>query len=674
MVAARQTSFLKRGTQVYIWVIASVIVLLMLNLLLAEGIGRAKSQAIEMASILSQQADNIENARHAVAQVMRSIDLDIVGEEFKRKLSLKISELIEAIEASSMQLAQFVEQDTRAKNPFFNAEAILASTEHHLLDELDLLRQRTQELRATKPDELSWRFSIWAPLSVTLAPMGPLTQSLQETSAALFQSTAQLSSRASRLQYGVLFASLLMVLVLLFAVIRPILKKLEQERRNVLELVAKLREQANQDVLSKLGNRRKFEATIEQVMQRQHEAQYVLILLDFDNFKSINDVYGHSAGDTVIVEAANRLRGYLTGDSELFRLGGDEFAIVLHDSATQPLALKSFCVGLINALGESVFFNARRISLSLSVSAVLLPRSREITLSTLLSEAGLALQRAKQRKPNNIQIVDLNTQQRHDDGSELLRALHAALNNGKIVANYQPIADADGHWIGFESLARWDEDGYRKVRPGKFVPMLEQIEQVGLLTQLALDSAWDFHQRLDRQCPDLYISVNFSHGFLLDELAVKRLCERYPGKGLHWLQCEVVESVFFHRNYETIVANLKRLSDAGCKIALDDFGTGYATLTHLKQFPCDRIKVDKSFVMGIDGQRENAAIVSAVHQLARSLSIDCIAEGVEKEAELSVLSEMGITHFQGYLFGHPAPAAHWLEMSQSQIKYQKELR
>ncbi|NVK31282.1 MAG: diguanylate cyclase, partial [Gammaproteobacteria bacterium] len=593
---ARQSPFLTRGTQVYGWVIVSVILLFGFNLLLAEGVGRAKSQAIEMASILSHQADNIENARHAVSQVMRSIDLDIVSQEFTRKLSLKISELIDDIETSSSALSTFVEAQAAATNPFFSAEDILASTEHHLLDELEILRQRTEELRRTRPDELSWRFSIWAPLSVTLAPMGPLTQALQQTSAALFQSTAQLSSRASRLQYGVFIASLSIVLILLFSVIRPMSKRLEQERRNVLELVAKLSDQANEDVLSKLGNRRKFESTIAQVLQRHSEGQYALILLDFDNFKSINDVYGHSAGDAVIVAAADRLRKYVSSNCEAFRLGGDEFAIVWLESPEHPLRLNNFCVGLTNVLGQSVQFNARRVSISLSIGAVLLPRMRELTLSALLTEAGLALQRAKHRKPNNIQIVDLNAQRSHDDGSQLLRALHAALNSGKIVANYQPITRSDGSWVGFESLARWDEDGYRGVQPGKFVPMLEQIEQVGLLTQLALDRAWDFYQRLERQFSGLYISVNFSHGFLLDELAVKRLCERYPSRGLSWLQCEVVESVFFHRNYETIVANLRRLSEAGCKIALDDFGTGYGTLTHLKQFPCDRIKIDKSFV------------------------------------------------------------------------------
>ncbi|MFC0280553.1 putative bifunctional diguanylate cyclase/phosphodiesterase [Falsigemmobacter intermedius] len=423
---------------------------------------------------------------------------------------------------------------------------------------------------------------------------------------------------------------------------------------------ARLYQAAHSDFLTGLANRAKFNENLQSALTEAGRAgkRVLLLVMDVDRFKTVNDGWGHDAGDTLLREVAQRLQRFVPEAATVARLGGDEFALILPEP--DRLGLPEDLVGdLIAALSRPVRFNGRQIGLSLSAGAAIAFSDGD-TAEALHKSADLALYAAKKQGPGHIRFFEEAFRDEARRETQMLSDARAALLEDRIVPFYQPkICLRSGAPLGFEALLRWHHpDG---VRPPSSISAA--LADPGLSVQLT-------DRMLDGVISDITrwrgmglnvgrVAVNGASGDFLRGDFAERILNRLAQAGLppSVLEVEVTETVFLSQKARNVETILQKLSHAGITIALDDFGTGYASLTHLKQFPVDTIKIDRSFISRLGGPAsEDSVIVDAVVDLARKLGITSVAEGIETATQASMLKARGCDVGQGYFFGHPMPA------------------
>lgn len=426
------------------------------------------------------------------------------------------------------------------------------------------------------------------------------------------------------------------------------------------EYEARLYHAAHHDFLTGLANRAKFNEELQAALsQAARLTQRVLLLvMDIDRFKTVNDGWGHDAGDTMLREVARRLQAAVPREATVARLGGDEFALILPDPDSRGLAV-DIVDDLIAALSQPVRFNGRQIGVSLSAGAAVAFKDGS-TAEDLHKSADLALYAAKKQGPGHIRFLEDGIREEARRETQMLSDARAALQDDRIVPYYQPkICLRSGAPSGFEALLRWQHP--EGVRPPSAISAA--LADPGLSVQLTnrmLDGVIaDITRWRAMGLPVGRIAVNGASGDFLRGDFAERILNRLSQAGLppSVLEVEVTETVFLSQKARNVEDILQKLSRAGITIALDDFGTGYASLTHLKQFPVDTIKIDRSFVSRLGGPAsEDSVIVDAVVDLARRLGITTVAEGIETATQASLLKARGCDVGQGYFFGHPIPA------------------
>jgi diguanylate cyclase (GGDEF)-like protein len=428
---------------------------------------------------------------------------------------------------------------------------------------------------------------------------------------------------------------------------------------------------AYHDALTGLPNRRHFSDQLHRVLAaaRRKERRAAVLLVDLDDFKRINDTLGHSSGDQVLVEVAGRLqevvRAYDTVGRELVpemphtiaRLGGDEFLITVADLTSGEDAaivagrvLKAFAAPLRIA-GQDLFVSA-------SIGISVFPEDGG-DLESLLKHADVALYQAKDAGRNTGEFFNHSMNAAALHRLLLETNLRRAVERDEIAVHFQPLMDArDGRPIGVEALLRWTDPELGLVAPMQFVPVAERIGLIAALTRLVLRrtceqlAAWH-----DAGFKSLRASINLSPQLLRRPDVVHELAGPPIAAGLDpsWIELEITESALMGKPQEAERA-LAELKGRGFRLSLDDFGTGYSSLGHLRRFPFDTLKIDRAFVQDVAVNQTDAAIVAAIVTLARSLRLEPVAEGVESEAQRSVLLQQGCPFMQGYLFGRPMPA------------------
>lgn len=426
---------------------------------------------------------------------------------------------------------------------------------------------------------------------------------------------------------------------------------------------------AHEDNLTKLANRRLFGLRINQaVEQAGARGRCVgLVVLDLNNFKSLNDSLGHAAGDALLCEVAGRLRASAPAGATVARLGGDEFAIILPDLTIED-ARRETVRDLLAGLDEPVLIEGFRTSISVCAGAAIWPRDAE-AVGNLLKCADLALYAAKAEHPGAIRGFTPDMRHASVARAAMLSNARQALDDDRVLPFYQPkLCLRTGQVVGFEALLRW-HDGTGDIQsPASIAAAFEDVELSKRVTDRMLE-------RIIRDCVR-WVEMGVDYGriafnasaadFRRDDFA-EQVLRSISEAGLPAGHCEleVTESVFIGRNTERIIRTLQTLRSEGMTIALDDFGTGYASLTHLQQFPVDVLKIDRSFVSPIgSGSSSSTAVVDAVLQMARSLGIAAVAEGVETPRQAEYLRARGCDIGQGYLFGRPSAASHVPDLCQ----------
>ncbi|PVZ20035.1 MULTISPECIES: bifunctional diguanylate cyclase/phosphodiesterase [unclassified Pseudomonas] len=419
---------------------------------------------------------------------------------------------------------------------------------------------------------------------------------------------------------------------------------------------AQIHHMAHHDILTGLPNRALFRQRLDTALASPAPSRPVtaVLCLDMDNFKRVNDALGHGVGDALLRALASRLRQELREHDLLARLGGDEFAVVLPGLAGAPGAAVS-AQRLIDAVRAPFLIDGHTVSVGLSIGIALAPGDHD-TGDQLLRCADMALYEAKRNGRNRFEYFRLEM----DEAARRRRAiemdLREAIAKQQLELYYQPIIDMGHNTVtGYEALIRWPHPQRGLVMPLDFIPIAEEtglIHDVGALAlHLACREAASWQS--DQTVAVNLSPIQFKSG-RLQALVVSALAE--SGLAPQRLELEITESVLLDDS-EGNIQTLKALKALGVRIALDDFGTGYSSLSYLRSFPFDKIKIDKSFVHDMHNSRESLAIIRAITGMSRSLEIQITAEGVETREQYDRLRGEGCSHFQGYLFGRPVPAA-----------------
>jgi diguanylate cyclase (GGDEF)-like protein len=422
-----------------------------------------------------------------------------------------------------------------------------------------------------------------------------------------------------------------------------------------------MRRLAHFDPLTGLANRGAFQRHLESVLSdaKKTENGAVLFLLDLDQFKSINDSYGHSAGDSLLMDVASRFKAECPDNLFLVRLGGDEFAVVATGVATESDA-QSVVAPLVAALLRPVDIFGHQILIGASVGIAMIPRDGN-SAADLLRRADLALYQAKREGRGRVVFYRPWLDEDMQSRTALVRDLRQAIELGQLRATYQPQVNIQtGEVDGFESLLRWHHPVHGDVSPAKFIPIAESNGLICDLGQWILrESCRQARTWIDQGVDVRKMSVNVSIAQIRQvrfELEVEHILldTRLPPSVL----ClEVTESLFADTSLERIRNVLESLKGVGVKLAIDDFGTGYSSLSYLDGLPFDELKIDRAFVSGIGANASKHRLLKGMIELSHALDLSVIAEGAETEDEVNVLRAMGAEHVQGYVYSRPVAAA-----------------
>ncbi len=426
----------------------------------------------------------------------------------------------------------------------------------------------------------------------------------------------------------------------------------------------RLQHQATIDPVTGLANRAVIRRRLEEDLERTliEDESVALLLLDLDDFKLVNDGYGHLAGDDLLRQFGERLSGTCGPDDLVGRLGGDEFVVIRSGpSAAQEIAPLADRITL--ALHEPFVLDDRRFTVSSSIGiSTFQPGDDPVDMSDLLRRADIAMYQAKRLGPGEVARFNDSMGQRARGNAILRTDLELAIKNRDLEVWLQPIVDTvTGRRLGAEALARWRHPSLGLMSPDVFVPMAERSGLINALGALILDKALEALVRLRRELivdDSFYVSVNVAAPQLRESNFGDIVAAALNTFGISTQQVrlEITESSLVDRSLRGSMQDLRR---SGLQLAIDDFGTGYSSLASLQDLPVDVLKVDRSFVQRIDTDRQAAALVAAVVTMANTLGLETVAEGVETEGQRAALALLGCPSSQGYLFARPLEGSSW---------------
>ena len=378
--------------------------------------------------------------------------------------------------------------------------------------------------------------------------------------------------------------------------------------------------------------------------------EIALLYLDLDRFKPINDTFGHGVGDSVLRIVTDRIEQIIRPHDILARLGGDEFAL-LQTMGAQPSGARTLARRIIEAVSKPILVDGHTVGVGISIGVAVAPFDAE-TSASLVQAADLAMYDAKKAGRSQVRFFEPRMNERLQQRRCIEAELATAIEENQFELAYQPVKDVvSDRVVAVEALVRWNHPTLGRVSPERFIPVAEESGLIVRLGEWVLRQACRDATGWSR---DTRVAVNVSAVQLRQRQFVATVANALVDAGLpaERLELEVTETALI-ADAELTVAILTELRSHGVRIALDDFGTGYSSINYLRRFPFDKIKIDRSFVSGIEQNSESMALVRMIAALGTSLSVATTAEGVETEDELDVVRKAGCSQIQGYLLSKP---------------------
>jgi len=462
-------------------------------------------------------------------------------------------------------------------------------------------------------------------------------------------------------------AAVAILLALLALVFHFLIKRKTAE---LSDKAARLEHLANHDPLTALPNRKLFFDRLKQSLSRaEREGKMLAVLyIDLDQFKQINDSFGHAIGDEVLQEIAARLEKEIRDEDTIARLGGDEFAVVMESLKEAENTMH--CVQRLNSVfKEPVTVRDLNFVLSASIGISLYPQDGN-DAHTLLRNADTAMFKAKEAGRGTFQFYVEDMTRYAVERARLEADLRLALEKNELEVHYQPqIGLKDGRIVGFEALLRWHHPELGMLPPNQFIPLAEESGLILPLGEWVLRTAcWQITQWHSESLQVGVVAVNISARQLADYslLDVVKKILRETGCHPEWLELELTESSIMTQTQQA-VSVMSELRELGVHLAIDDFGTGYSSLAYLRQLPIAKLKIDRSFIKHVSENVDDVAIVRAVTALGKTLNLKVIAEGVETSEQETLLRDEGCDDVQGFYYSRALPAAEAKEFLRQQL-------
>ena len=425
------------------------------------------------------------------------------------------------------------------------------------------------------------------------------------------------------------------------------------------EAQARIEFMALHDALTRLPNRLYLKERLGSLLAqaRRNRRSLAVLFIDLDNFKTVNDSLGHHVGDLLLVEVADRLSAAVRQADIVARLGGDEFVVVLAEVAS-PEDASRVAAKLIETVNGAVAIEGRKLSVSPSIGISVFPGDGD-SADDLIRHADAAMYHAKDSGRSNYQFFTPNMSARAFEVLNQEGLLREAIRKNQFVLHFQPqLRIADGQLMGMEALVRWQHPGRGLVGPDDFIRFAEARGLIAAIGRWVLAEACrQLKQWHDAGYVRVPVAINLSAIEFKQRDLVQAIAGALQATGLdpRYLEIELTESALLDPGKDVLEA-LAELKALGIGLAVDDFGTGYSSLAYLKRYPIDRLKIDRSFVRDILEDADDTAIVTAIIQMAHSLKLTTVAEGVETREQLALLQRLGCVEFQGYLVSRPVGA------------------
>ncbi|MDB6442028.1 diguanylate cyclase (GGDEF) domain-containing protein [Pseudomonas sp. NFACC32-1] len=429
--------------------------------------------------------------------------------------------------------------------------------------------------------------------------------------------------------------------------------------RGVLENT--LQRLAEQDPLTGIANRQGFQTLLAARLAENEGRGLALGHLDLDNFRHANDALGHQAGDRLILQVVSRLKGSLEAGDQLARLGSDEFALLI-DTRRAPQRAEWIAERITQAMAEPYWVDGE--SLLIGCSLGIAHARAQAGADPLMWHAHIAMQQAKSTQGCTFHIFNERINRNARSLADLESELRRALRRDELELHYQPRLDLDsGNIVGLEALVRWRHGERGLLPPSEFVPLAEQSGLIVPLGYWVISRALRDMQALrERGLAPLHMAVNLSFRQFQDSQLLSTLSRLIAERGVEaqWLEFELTETAVMRRS-ELVKQTMDALGRLGVRFSLDDFGTGFSSFVHLNSLPIALLKIDKSFVGGMEQREENRKLVHAMINLAHNLNLEVVAEGVETPEQLDLLRGFGCDQVQGYLISKPLPLPELVE-------------
>ena len=437
-----------------------------------------------------------------------------------------------------------------------------------------------------------------------------------------------------------------------------LVQELKKSQQELKESEQKIRHQAFYDSLTGLSNRERLNrvllTAVEKTIDNDHRG--AVLYIDLDNFKTINDTMGHSIGDKVLVEIADRFNKLVSFNKFFFRIGGDEFVAIIH-GATNTEPIEEFSHEIIKILEEQVTIGSKSFNITASVGVAIFPH-HGMSVEELLKKADMAMYKAKENGKNGYQIFDDSMQTELVTKVTLEEGIRKAMINDEFLLYYQPQYDIkQGKIKGMEVLLRWFSPSLGWVPPLQAIKIAEETGLIVKLEKWIFKNACLFAAKINgRVTEQVKISVNISAVHIMQSNFVDTIKSIITETKVdcRWIELEITETAMME-SFESNKKKLQELRQLGIGIHLDDFGSGYSSLNYLQNLPIDYVKIDKIFIASMLNSERDSRITATIVELAHTIGLKVIAEGVENKEQFDQLGSFGCDIIQGYYIGKPMP-------------------
>lgn len=608
----------------------------------------AKSETSHLVKQITKQKESFTRISQILVMLLTAFQREERPSYLIKQGQEELGKLAEEVSSRQLHIDQHLNKLNELSFPMIASDFLLPDLDG-LRTTIDRLTVNLSQLREVDPKLIEWRFSLWAPIIKDLAPDGIMQQQLGAYLTLLNKRSFLYIESLNKLNRINLIGSFVLLAMLFFSSIRPLLQKLKNEHAKLEAYQNKLLDLALLDPLTNIGNRRAFLSFYEEKV-KESPREWIILLIDLDEFKSTNDVYGYTAGDSLLHHVAQAIRSQFSKGSYSYRLGGDEFLLLI-DRNENKIDVDEYLLSLSSVLSSPALFNGIEIPCHVSIGGFIKHPDLRDSAENALSKTDFALRSIKKNKKGHYYIYSKSDSSTKAAREVKAQQLLSAIRKSDIIPCYQPIVDLTTFRIvGFETLARWRTDN-GLIAAGRFIDIIIDFQLEYALTETILKQVGNHLNRLSNlPLQGFRLHVNMPQCFLVDKRMINKIMTLTGTRDLSWLSIEILEHVFFQRSHDTVIDNLNECIQLGAEVALDDFGTGYASLVHLRNFPCNVIKIDKSFVRDMINDVNAGKIVNSIVNLAHTLGMSVVLEGIETPEQCKSFSGSSGLYGQGYYF------------------------